>query len=84
MRKKKSLGIPTEPCPQCHGTGRRPVLESLAEHLRSERTKAEIGLRELSDILDVSPTHLSDVELGRRRPSADLVKRYLEALRDRA
>ena len=47
-------------------------LSPLGETIREARL-ARFKLREFARILDVSPTHLSDVENGRRVPSEELL-----------
>jgi transcriptional regulator with XRE-family HTH domain len=42
---------------------------TLGEKLRNLREKADLSLRELAKMIDVSAPFLSDVELGRRFPS---------------
>jgi hypothetical protein len=80
MKPKRNRNIPLEVCPHCQGTGRRPEPHGLGLFLRSCRRVEQIGVRELASKLSISPTYVCDVEAGRRRPSSELLKRYLEAL----
>lgn len=58
----------------------RTEREKFGEKLRAEREAQEIGLRELARKLRVSPSYVSDLELGKRSASdalrAKLVKRF--------
>ena len=79
MRKLK-LPRKSEPCRHCGGTG-YPIDEVPAgEALRAAREAAGLGLREIAGSIGVSPTHVSDVETGRRNPSSAFLGRYLAAL----
>ena len=37
-------------------------------YITEKRIEKEIGLREMADILDISPSYFSDIEKGRRNP----------------
>jgi transcriptional regulator with XRE-family HTH domain len=45
------------------------MVKTLGECIRELRDKADLSLRELADKIDVSAAFLSDIELGRRHPS---------------
>ncbi len=63
-------------CPHC-GT---VVREADPASLRTRREKAGVRLRAFAGIAPkCSPTYVSDVELGKRRPTRKMVARY-EAL----
>ncbi len=47
---------------------------SLGERIRELREKQDLSLRELAKRIKVSAPFLSDVELGRRYPSDDVLK----------
>ena len=51
------------------------MTKSLGEVLREWRDKADISLRELAKEVGVSAPFLSDVELGKRYPSDDVLKK---------
>lgn len=54
--------------------------EPVGELLRRTRVGTlNKGLREMAKILEIAPAHLTDLELGRRTPSDDLLKRISEA-----
>jgi DNA-binding transcriptional regulator YiaG len=75
MSKHRALK-PTLPCPCC-GAPRRGYAGA---DLRAVREAAEVAVRELARRSGVSSTHLSDVELGRRRATPAVVAAY-EGLR---
>lgn len=69
-----------DPCRHCSGTGHRIDEKRTGKMLREIREDIlQMGLREMAKKLGISPTHLSDIELGKRRPSAQLLNKYLEA-----
>lgn len=49
-------------------------MKTLGEYIRELREKKDISVRELSRQVNVSAAFLSDVELGRRHPSEELLK----------
>ena len=49
--------------------------------IRSQRTSAQLSLRKLARMADVSDPYLSQIERGLRKPSADILQRLAEALR---
>lgn len=53
--------------------------EPVGELLRRTRVGLNRGLREMAKILGIAPAHLTDLELGRRTPSEELLKRISEA-----
>jgi len=54
---------------------------TLGSEIRRLRTKSGTSLRRFALGVDVSAPHLSDIELDRRRPSKDLLKRIARELR---
>ena|SRR5208282_5562556 len=51
-------------------------MNMLGERIRELRDKMDLSLREFAKKLeDVSPSHIFDIENGRRNPSDDLLKR---------
>ena len=50
-------------------------MEPLGEHIRALREKKDFSVRELARRLDLSAAFLSDVELGRRHPSTDVLRK---------
>jgi transcriptional regulator with XRE-family HTH domain len=55
-------------------------MKTLGEYLRELRAKKDVSVRELARQLDVSAAFLSDVELGRRHPSDDMLRRLADSL----
>jgi transcriptional regulator with XRE-family HTH domain len=55
--------------------------QNLGELLRDLRGRADLSLRELARSVDVSAPFLSDVELGRRYPSDEVLTRLAKALK---
>jgi transcriptional regulator with XRE-family HTH domain len=53
---------------------------SLGQRLRELRDKADLSLRELAKRIGISPPFISDIELGRRFPSEDILKKLARAL----
>lgn len=49
--------------------------------IRSQRERAELSIRRLSDLAGVSNPYLSQVERGLRRPSAEILQQVAAALR---
>jgi transcriptional regulator with XRE-family HTH domain len=54
--------------------------KSLGQRIRELREKRQLSLRELAARVNVSAPFISDVELGRRYPSADTLKALADAL----
>ena len=54
---------------------------SLGQRLRELRDKADLSLRELAKRIGVSPPFLSDIELGRRFPSEEILGRLARVLK---
>lgn len=49
--------------------------------IRSQRERAEMSIRKLAELADVSNPYLSQIERGLRRPSADILQQVANALR---
>lgn len=56
-----------KPCHCCNGTGDELDDAALGRKLRNLRTKAGVGLREMSRALSISHSFLSQLESGNRR-----------------
>lgn len=52
----------------------------LGRLMRERREEHGLTLRDLARVLDAAPSHISDVETGRRVPSEALLSRILDAL----
>lgn len=55
-------------------------MKTLGEHIRELREKKDISIRELARQLRVSAAFLSDIELGRRHPSDEVMERLADCL----
>ena len=53
---------------------------SLGQRIREVREKAGLSLRKLADQIDISSPFLSDIELGRRLPSEEILVKLAAAL----
>ncbi len=49
--------------------------------IREQRERAEISIRKLAELADVSNPYLSQIERGLRKPSADVLQQVANALR---
>jgi transcriptional regulator with XRE-family HTH domain len=60
----------------------KPPSEPIGDILRRQRVEElGLGLRDMAKVLKVAPAHVTDLELGRRTPSEDLLRRIAEAYR---
>ena len=55
-------------------------MKTLGERIRELRDKQDLSVRELAKRIKVSAPFLSDVELGRRHPSDDVLKTLASVL----
>jgi transcriptional regulator with XRE-family HTH domain len=55
-------------------------MKPLGERIRELRDRKDLSVRELAKKIDVSAAFLSDVELGRRHPSDDVLKQIASHL----
>ena len=56
-------------------------LQSLGAFIHSQRTQAQLTLRELSERTNVSNPYLSQIERGLRKPSAEILQQIAKGLR---
>ena len=49
--------------------------------IRSQRERAEMSIRKLAELADVSNPYLSQIERGLRKPSAEILQQVASALR---
>lgn len=54
---------------------------SLGDAIRQLRDKADFSLRELATKIGISAPHLSDIELGKRYPSDDVLRELAKVLK---
>ena len=55
-------------------------LKDLGDYIREQRRQAELSLRKLSDLANVSNPYLSQIERGLKRPSAEILQQIARAL----
>jgi transcriptional regulator with XRE-family HTH domain len=55
-------------------------MKTLGEHIRALRESKDLSVRELARNLKVSAAFLSDIELGRRHPSDEIMGRLANCL----
>lgn len=55
-------------------------LEELGNYIRDQRRQAELSVRKLADLANVSNPYLSQIERGLKRPSADILQQIARAL----
>jgi transcriptional regulator with XRE-family HTH domain len=58
-----------------------PDLLDVGAFIRSQRERAEMSIRKLAELADVSNPYLSQIERGLRKPSADILQQVANALR---
>ena len=65
------------------GSTAPPLAELLdvGAFIRSQRERAEMSIRKLAELADVSNPYLSQIERGLRKPSADILQQVANALR---
>jgi transcriptional regulator with XRE-family HTH domain len=56
-------------------------VHDLGAYIREQRKAAQLSLRNLAQLADVSNPYLSQIERGLRKPSAEILQRVAEALR---
>ena len=61
-------------------TDMRNGMVAVGESMRDLRQDAKVSLRTIAKRIDVSPAFLSDLELGRRNWTPDLVRRFTDAV----
>ena len=57
------------------------TVEGLGDYLREQRGQAQMSLRQLAELTDVSNPYLSQIERGLRRPSAEVLQQIAKARR---
>ena len=60
--------------------GQNPHSEVLGEYIRAQRRLADLSLRQLAELSDVSNAYLSQVERGLHQPSLKVVQSIAHAL----
>ena len=65
-----------------HGRERSPIDPlDVGGFIRAQRERAEMSIRKLAELADVSNPYLSQIERGLRKPSADVLQQVANALR---
>ena len=66
-----------------HDDGSPQIAELLdvGAFIRSQRERAEMSIRKLAELANVSNPYLSQIERGLRNPSADILQQVANALR---
>ncbi len=65
-----------------HDRNRSPIDPlDVGSFIRAQRERAEISIRKLAELADVSNPYLSQIERGLRKPSADVLQQLANALR---
>lgn len=59
---------------------RRETFEELGAYIRAQRRQAELSVRKLADLANVSNPYLSQIERGLHEPSARVVRAIAAAL----
>jgi len=54
---------------------------SLGDAIRLLRDKEDLSLRELAQKVGISPPHMSDIELGKRYPSDEVLEKLAQQLK---
>ncbi len=62
------------------GANREDAFRSVGDFIRMQRELAQLSLRQLADLADVSNAYLSQVERGLYKPSAQVLKNIADAL----
>ena len=57
------------------------TVEGLGDYLREQRNQAQMSLRQLAELAEVSNPYLSQIERGLRNPSAGVLQQIAKALR---
>lgn len=68
------------PCQKCNGTGKEIDQAALGGELRKIRETMNVSLRDAAYAMHISAPYLSDLELGRRHWSADLIATFKKAI----
>lgn len=58
----------------------REAWTDLGEYIREQRRQAELSVRKLADLANVSNPYLSQIERGLKRPSAEILQQIARAL----
>lgn len=70
-----------EPQHDADGSPQIAELLDVGAFIRSQRERAEMSIRKLAELANVSNPYLSQIERGLRNPSADILQQVANALR---
>ncbi len=59
---------------------RTPAAQAFGEYLRTQRKLAQLSLRQLSELTNISNPYLSQIERGVHRPSVRVIRSLADAL----
>jgi transcriptional regulator with XRE-family HTH domain len=59
---------------------RKPQLEALGRYIKTQRQLADLSLRQMAELAQVSNPYLSQIERGMHQPSVRVLKSIAEAL----
>jgi plasmid maintenance system antidote protein VapI len=65
----------TMTCPRCKGCGKVQDPRAVGEHMRSKREEKRLSLRSVAKAAKITPAYLSDMELGRRNFTPEMLMR---------
>jgi len=65
----------SEPCQRCGGTGKEPDHRAIGQRMRTLRERAGMTLRRVAGAMEITPSYLCDLELGRRQWRKELIDR---------
>lgn len=68
------------PCKRCAGTGLEPDHSETGKLMRSKREDTGVSLRTVATAMEISAPYLSDMELGRRGWSSEMIQRADRAI----
>lgn len=71
----------TAPCVRCNGTGEIENAAYRGQEMRKLRQATGLPLREVARRMGKSAAYISDLELGRRGWSGELIRAYQKAIR---
>jgi len=69
------------PCKRCNGTGTEPDRTLVGNRMRALREDAGLSLRAVAIEMGYSAPYISDLELGRRLWSSDLIQKAEKAIK---
>ena len=70
-------------CLRCNGTGKEPNQKRLGKQARENRIAAKKTVQALADLMGLSISYISDLELGKRNWNTDLIKRFNAAIKSK-